>query len=245
MIEVEERCGGGRFGRGSALIRRWAGYLALAVGLGLLSGCVVPSSQTPREPIYASAEARAEAQQAVLKQAWKLVDKKFYAADYNGADWATAYDRYAERAGAAIGNAALYEVVNDMLAELNDAHTGAMSPLESWEDLMAARAFVGINLERIDDQWVVVDLRPGSAAEDAGVKLGWIAQARDGEVLEADGFTFRNEPGRTYAWTFLDEHDHAQVVNLTARTLSTRMPPVIKESDEGWIYLRFDEFETT
>ena len=242
---MEERCGGGQPDRWGARIRRWTGYLALAVGLGLFSGCVVPSSHPPREPIYASADARAEAQQAVLKQAWKLVDKKFYAADYNGADWTTAYDRYAERAGAAIGNTALYEVINDMLAELNDAHTGAMSPLESWEDLMAARAFVGINLERIDDQWVVVDLRPGSAAEDAGVKLGWIAQARDGEVLEADGFTFRNEPDRTYAWTFLDEHDHAQVVNLTARTLSTRMPPVIKESDEGWIYLRFDEFETT
>jgi C-terminal processing protease CtpA/Prc len=215
------------------------------VGLVCLTGCVVPLSQAPREPIYVDAEARVDAQQAVLKQAWKLVDSKFYAADYNGADWATAYDRYAPRAGEAIGTTALYEVVNEMLAELEDAHTGAMTPQESWEDFMAARAFVGINLERIDDHWVVVDLRPGSAAEEAGVKVGWIAQARDGEALKEDGFSFRNDPGRTYVWRFIDENDQTQLVSLVARTLATRMPPIIKRSEEGWIYLRFDEFESS
>ncbi len=221
---------------------RWWRWLAVSVIL--LTGCVGPSIQAPQEPIYASAAERAEVQTAILKQAWKLVEKRFYAPDYNGADWATAYDRYEARAAAAIGTTAFYEVINDMLAELEDAHTGAMSPLASWEDLMASRAFVGINLERIADQWVVVDLRPGSAAEEAGVKIGWIAQARDGEILQTEGFSFRNEPGRAYDWTFLDEQDQERIVPLTARTLATRMPPVERVSPEGWIYLRFDEFET-
>lgn len=218
--------------------------LVFALILVFLVGCVGPSMEAPEEPIYASAAERADEQTAVLKQAWKLVEKRFYAQDHNGADWETAYDRYEERAGDAIGTTAFYEVLNEMLAELDDAHTGAMSPIESWEDLMASRAFVGINLERIDDQWVVVDLRPGSAAQEAGVKLGWIAQARDGEVLQAEGFSFRNEPGRAYAWTFLDEEDQARIITMTARTLATRMPPVEQASPEGWVYLRFDEFET-
>ena len=219
--------------------------MGFAVALALLAGCVGPSMRAPQEPVYSGAAERVKAQTAVLKQAWKQVDKRFYAKDYNGAEWATAYDRYAEKAGAAVGTTALYEVINEMLAELEDAHTGAMSPLESWEDFVASRAFVGINLERIDEQWVIVDLRPGSAAEEAGIQIGWIAKARDGEILEADGFNFRNEPGRAYAWTFIDENDEEQIIDLTARTLATRMPPVERTSVEGWIYLRFDEFETT
>jgi len=228
-----------------SVFRRVLGPLVFAIGLVFLAGCVGPSRKAPGEPIYTSAADRAAEQTAVLKQVCKLVEKRFYAPDYNGANWATAYDRYAERAGAAIGTTAFYEVINAMLKELDDAHTGAMSPIESWEDLMASRAFVGINLERIDDQWVVVDLRPRSAAEEAGVKIGWIAQARDGEVLQAEGFSFRNEPGRAYAWTFLDEQDRAMVVTMTARTLATRMPPVERASPQGWVYLRFDEFETS
>ena len=233
-----------RWRRNSTL--KVAGWrLLLALGVVLLAGCVGPSMKAPQEPIYASAAERADAQTAILKQAWKLVDKRFYAEDYNGAEWGTAYDRYEQRAAEAMGTTAFYEVLNEMLAELEDAHTGAMSPIESWEHMVASRAFVGINLERIDEQWVVVDLRPGSAAEEAGVKIGWIAQARDGEILEADGFSFRNEPGRAYTWTFLDEEDQVRDVMLTARTLATRMPPIEQVSPEGWVYLRFDEFESS
>ena len=222
-------------------IRRVVALLAVAWSL---SGCVAPRSGPPAEPVYASVEVQAEAQVAILEQAWALVQKHFYDPGFNGAEWATAVERYREAAANAADVEALYDVINDMLSELDDAHTAALSPRAAWEDFVAERAFVGINLERVEDEWVVSELRPGSAAEEAGIKVGWIAIARDGETLTEDGITFESEPGVTYEWTFVDEDNALRQVMLLARTLSDRMPPEERHSDEGWVYLRFDEFET-
>ncbi len=218
------------------------GFVGLLLA-GLLGGCTLPRSSPPPEPLYASAEDRAEAQVAVLEQAWHFVEKRFYDPQFNGADWATAEERYRDRAATAADSTELYDVINEMLGELEDAHTMALSPLEAWEDYMAERAFVGLNLERVEDEWVVGELRPGSAAEEAGVEVGWIAIARNDEALTEEGITFISEPGQTYKWTFVDEANNLREVMLTARTLSDRMPPVERHSSEGWIYLRFDEFE--
>ena len=224
-----------------SLIRRLAVLLAVAWALG---GCVVPRSGPPAEPVYISAESRAEAQVAVLEQAWELVQKRFYDVGFNGADWSTAVERYRTAAAEAPDTEALYDVINEMLAELDDAHTAALSPQAAWEDFVAERAFVGINLERVEDEWVVSELRPGSEAEEAGIQVGWIAIARDGETLTEDGITFESEPGVTYEWTFVDENNALRQVMLRARTLSDRMPPQERHSEEGWVYLRFDEFES-
>ncbi|GAB5560317.1 MAG: S41 family peptidase [Synoicihabitans sp.] len=186
---------------------------------------------------------RARAQEAVLREAWKLVDKRFYDPDFNGADWATAFDRHREAARQAMSQEELYEVINDMLDELEDGHTGALSPIEAWEDLRAERAFVGLNLERLDNQWVVTELRPDSAAAESEIKPGWIATGRDGEPLPETRLNFESVPGQTYTWTFVDGDDQERAVPLVARTLPDWMPPQERYSAEGWIYLRFDEFE--
>lgn len=197
----------------------------------------------PEEPVFASAAERAEIQVATLEQVWRLVKKRFYAPDFNGADWDTAFVRYRDRAAQAPNQEALYEVINEMLAELNDGHTGALTPLEAWEDYMAERAFVGINLERLDGNWVVSELRPGSAAEESPIEPGWIALTRDGEPLPETSLDFDSQPGLSYAWEFLDADDEKRMVTLEARTLPDWMPPQEWHSPEGWVYLRFDEFE--
>ena len=218
------------------------GLLLVAV-IGLWAGCATPRSGPPAERVYTSVERRAEEQIAVLDQVWKLVDRRFYSPDFNGADWATALDRYRERAGEAESSEALYDVLNEMLEELGDAHTTALNPHESWEEYTAERAFVGLNLERVEDYWVVAELRPGSTAAEAGVQTGWVALARNGVPLPDEGLDFVSQPGESYEWSFADADSQVHVVSLTARTLSNRMPPVERRSNEGWIYLRFDEFE--
>lgn len=216
-----------------------AGFLLL----GALAGCVGPATGPPPEPVYASVADRERANEAVLEQVWALVQKRFYSPTFNGADWDSALERYRAAARAAETTSELYGVVNDMLEELGDAHTMALDPRQAWEDTVAARAFVGVNLERVEDQWVVSELRPGSAAAEAGVQTGWVAIARDGEPLPDEGITFDSEPDHTYEWTFVDQENVLRQVMLTARTLSDRMPPMERHSQEGWIYLRFDEFE--
>lgn len=214
--------------------------LALAL---VSSGCVTSRTTPPAEPVFASVTERTQVQVATLEQVWRMVNRRFYAPDFNGADWATALDRYRDRAARAPSQVALYEVINEMLAELDDGHTGAMTPREAWRDVMAERAFVGINLERLDDQWVVSELRPGSAAEDSEIEPGWIALARDGETLPEDRLNFESVPGESYTWELVDADEVRRTVILEARTLPDLMPPQERYESEGWVYLRFDEFD--
>jgi carboxyl-terminal processing protease len=97
----------------------------------VLGGCVTSRTTPPAEPVFASVAERAEAQVATLEQVWRLVNKRFYNPDFNGADWATAFDRYRERAARAPTQDALYAVINEMLEELDDGHTGALTPREA------------------------------------------------------------------------------------------------------------------
>ena len=217
---------------------------ALLGALLFLGGCSLPRHSAPTEPIYASTMARAKAQQKILMEAWKLVNKRFYDPEFNGADWATAYERYADEAGAEGSREDLYEVINDMLGELDDGHTGAMTPREAWEDYREERAFVGLNLERLEGQWIITELRPGSAAAESEIKPGWIALSRDGETLAEDRISFESIPGETYTWLFEDAEGKERAIPLLARTLPDWMPPEERHSAEGWIYLRFDEFES-
>jgi len=219
--------------------------LALVATVLTLAGCTTLHNNPPEEPIYATSAERAEAQKAVLHQAWRLVNKRFYDPEFGGADWSTAYQRYRDRAAAAPDVEALYEVINEMLDELDDGHTGAMTPMEAWEDLVEERAFVGLNLERLEDAWVVTELRPGSSAEESEVKPGWIAIARDGESLPEERLDLESTPGDSYTWTFRDGDNRAREVSLEARLLPDWMPPQEWHAKEGWVYLRFDEFESS
>ncbi len=222
----------------------WLRTVVFASAL-LLSGCVTLQDSPPTEPVYANAAERAEAQKAVLFQAWQLVNKRFYDPAFNGTDWATAYDRYKEQAATASDVESLYEVINEMLGELDDGHTGAMTPMDAWEDRVEERAFVGLNLERLEDEWVVTELRPGSAAQESEIEPGWIAIARDGDLLPDERLDLESTPGSAYTWTFLDERDRERDVTLEARLLPDWMPPQEWHSEEGWVYLRFDEFEAS
>ena len=209
-----------------------------------LGGCSLPRNSAPIEPVYASVAARTKAQQEVLFEAWKLVNKRFYNPEFNGAEWATAYDRYKDEAATAGSKEKLYDVINDMLGELDDGHTGALTPRAAWEEYREERAFVGLNLERLDGQWVITELRQGSSAAESEIAPGWIALSRDGESLGEDRLNFESLPGETYTWLFTDPEGDERSVPLLARTLPDWMPPEEKHSAEGWIYLRFDEFES-
>ena len=65
--------------------------------------------------------------------------------------------------------------------------------------------------------------------------------ARDGKPLEETGF--RLTEGQTVVYEFRDEQDQPQALTMTARVISTAIPPETRELDNGVIYLRFDHFD--
>ncbi len=225
-----------------AAARRWLAVVAAAFALAL-GGCrTLPSARVDLSGQPPAAAALAKANLEVFDAVWDLVHRKHYDPRLGGVDWAAAAATFAPRAAAAPDPKALYAVLNEMLAPLNDSHTLALSPERRSERRTAARARTGFNLLQVEGRWVVAEVVPGSPAEEAGVKPGWIAVARNGRPL-GPRTEFGAKEGETVTWEFLDAEDRTVTVSPAARRLSTVAPPTARVLPGGFVYVRFDEFD--
>jgi carboxyl-terminal processing protease len=159
-------------------------------------------------------------------------------------DWNAAADAFAGRAARARDETELYSMLNAMLAPLNDSHTHALTPVQATERRTHVRARTGFNMARLDGRWLVNEVLPGSPADLAGVKPGWIVVARNGEPLGLH-VNFRPKEGEEASWDFLDEKDHPVRLSPAAKRLSIGPRQVVRVLEGGFVYLRFEEFDGT
>jgi carboxyl-terminal processing protease len=180
------------------IVRVWFSVLLLV----LLAGCVsVPPVRVPIAELPPAQQARAHHNLSVFNAVWDLVNRKHYDPKYQGVDWNVTAATFGPKAAAATDEATLYGVLNAMLAPLNDSHTHALTPTQAVERRTHMRARTGFAMTRIEGHWVVSDVLPGSPAEEAGVKPGWIVVARNGEPL-GERNRFRTKEGEEVAWDF-------------------------------------------
>src|SRR4051812_39722536 len=223
----------------------WAnarGVITLGAALALAGCATLPKSPIAPAAVTGVSPAIAEHNVRVFNAAWDLVNRKHYDPKYAGVDWEAAAVKFGPKAAAAPDDKALYRAINEMLAELNDSHTHALSPAAAEERHTHQRARTGFNLLRIDNQWIVTDVVPDSPAAKAGVKVGWIVTALNGEPMTAR-FDFRPKVGEEARWEFRDENGQPVEVRAVARTMSTAPQQIAREVEGGVWYLRFDEFD--
>jgi carboxyl-terminal processing protease len=221
-------------------IRRW--FVSVAAS-ALLAGCAT----TPRTPLSLAQVppaqlARAQHNLTIFNAVWDLVNRKHFDPKFQGVDWEAAAATWGPKAIAAPDETALYRVLNEMLAPLHDSHTHALTPAQAIERRTQVRARTGFSMARLDGKWVVTEVMPGSPAEIAGLKTGWIVVARNGEPL-GDRFDFRPKEGEEVTWDFLDDKDQKVRLTPTAKRLSTAPRQVARELEDRFVYLRFDEFD--
>lgn len=217
-----------------------AGLLAAVV---FAAGCAtLPPVRVPLAEFPAEQQARAAENLRVFNAAWDLVSRKHYDPKLRGVDWDAAARTFGPQVAAAKDDTELYAVLNRMLAPLNDSHTHALSPAQVNERRTQVRARTGFNLMRIEARWVVSEVLPGSPAEQAGVRPGWVVVSRNGQPL-GPRMNFRPREGEAAEWEFLDEQDRAVRLAPPARRLSTASRQLVRELEGGWVYLRFDEFD--
>jgi carboxyl-terminal processing protease len=216
--------------------------LAALAFAGWLAGCATVAPTGVRLAGLPAAEAaRAQENLRVFAAAWDLVNRKHYNPATQGARWNAAAAQFGPRAAAARDDRELYAVINEMLAPLADSHTFALRPEQVTERRTRARVRTGFNLQRLGGRWVVNEVLPGSPAELAGVKVGWIVVARNGEPVR-ERIDFRPTPGEAATWDFLDENGREVRVAPVARELPTASRQVQRGLEGGFVYLRFDEF---
>lgn len=181
----------------------------------------------------------------VFAAVWQLVAVRQYDQKLNGADWRAEGAKFGAEAARAVDDKGLYEVLNRMLALLNDSHTHALTPDQTQERSIQRRARTGFLLSKIDGKWVVEEVLPGSPAALGGVKPGWIITARNGLGLDDNRVDFNVVEGDVVTWDFIDARDQPVKLDLVARALSTRPRQEVRVLDGGYVYLRFDGFDVT
>lgn len=213
--------------------------LALAAAL-LLAGCTTTPTEYQPPPARSAAE-RALHNTRVFERTWELVNRHYFDARFRGVDWPAMRERYRVDARAAADDVALYRVLNRMLAELKESHLSAATPRQAHERRTEHRAAVGIRMQVADDRRVVVEVVPGSPAERAGVRCGWIVTARNGAAIRDDDPPFNTRLGEPVTFDFLTPADEPVSLTLSPALLNfDRFES--RELPGGVRYLRFDAF---
>lgn len=231
-----------RFGR-CGIRSLWALWAIGVITLhALFAGCAtLPPTRVSLAEFPAENVARAKENLRVFNAVWDLVNRKHYDPKTRGEKWNATAGEFAPRAATAKDDAELYAVLNAMLAPLRDSHTFALTPVQAIERRTQVRARTGFNMQRVGGRWIVSDVLPESPAAEAGVEVGWVVVARNGEPM-GERVDFRLKEGEVVTWDFLDEKDEKVRLSPVAAQLSIASRQIVRELGDGFVYLRFDEF---
>jgi carboxyl-terminal processing protease len=197
---------------------------------------VVPAAAPDRD--------RTRMNQRVFDRVWSEVRGQYYDPRLHGVDWNAARRDYRPRALAAADDRALYGVLGEMLALLDDDHAGVAPPAVArrQDRLRDRRAAIGLSL-RPDPvspgDYLVEAVRVGSPAEAAGVAEGWRLSTGEGgwspeqDVLE----------GRPVRLAFSDETGAARPLELTPVVMEPQPAFVARHERPGVVVLRVEGFE--
>ncbi len=115
-----------------------------------------------------------ESRLAAFDRLWSIMRDQYPYFDVKGADWNDARDRYRPRVAAAGDDQVFFVLLAEMLGELNDGHTGVMSPYPDVACFGATREVEGLALVSV----------VGPSATAHGLARGEIVTAVDGRDVE-------------------------------------------------------------
>ncbi len=160
-----------------------------------------PAAAGAQVSTAAPGAARVEMRRAILDAAWKLVRDKHYDKTLGGLDWAAVRDKHEPAALGAPTEVAFYRALNDMIGELRQSHMmvsgpGAQEGAEPDDDAPPPAADTaaapagetgdpGLTVRVIEGRPTVTHVRPGSSAERAGLKPGFLVTHLGGREIKA------------------------------------------------------------
>jgi carboxyl-terminal processing protease len=205
----------------------------------------VPAASVLTEAPARPDRVRARMNQRVFDSVWSEVRGQYYDPALHGVDWNSARRTFRPQALAAPDDRALYRVLGDMLALLDDDHARASAPAVArrLDTIHQPRAAIGVTL-RLDPgkpgHYIVDSVREGSPAEAAGVAPGWrldttAAAAWSPELDVVDG--------QAVTLAFSDPQGTLRSLTVTPRVMQPRPFFTADLSRPGVAVLRVDAFE--
>lgn len=195
-------------------------------------------------PVRPSRE-RVRMNQRVFDRVWSEVRGQYYDPGLHGVDWNAARRTYRPRALAAADDRALYRVLGDMLALLDDDHAAASAPAVArrLDTARQTRAVIGVTLRpepAVAGVYVIDRIREGSPAEAAGVAEGWRLDTT------APGAWFPEldvVEGQPVSLTLVDPDGARRTLSVTPRIMQPRPSFTADLSRPGVAVLRIDAFD--
>lgn len=201
----------------------------------------------------------------IFEQVWSVINEKYYDANFHGVDWKTVRERYRPMIENAESEDEFYALLDKMAGELRDSHTRVFSP--KGRENRENRRFVGvgISLGRIENEFVVTEVAPGSEAARAGVKIGMIVKSLDGQPianafekaraeigassseralhLRAFSRLLAGKPDSSLRLELFDFDGREFEIGLTRRNFSSDHSYIEKFLSSGLIYVKFGGFD--
>jgi carboxyl-terminal processing protease len=181
----------------------------------LMTVCASPPTPAPAPSTAAQPAPTYDADLglASFDSAWSIIYRTHFDTTFNGVDWPAVRDELRPRAKAATTTAALRSVINDMLEKLGESHF-ALIPKEiadtlnpttdstETEEDSVGTGDLGLDVRLIGGDIVVTGVEPGSPADSAGVRTGWIVATIGHDSVAGLVRQLRNRDLR-YSVTFL------------------------------------------
>jgi carboxyl-terminal processing protease len=188
---------------------------------------------------------RARMNQRVFDRVWAEVRGQYYDPQLHGVDWLAARRTYRPQALAAADDRALYRVLGEMLALLDDDHAGASAPAVARrrDARRQSRPTLGVTLRPQPAEpgvYVVEKVRDGSPAEAAGVAVGWRLDTNGPGAWHPELDVVE---GRAVELAFAEADGAPRTVTLVPRFMAPRPDFVADRSRPGVVVLRIEGFE--
>ncbi|MBN1537336.1 MAG: PDZ domain-containing protein [Anaerolineales bacterium] len=147
----------------------------------------IPPTETP-VPTATLAFLAKDGRLEIFEKLWNIINDYYIYKDFNGVDWDAVHEEYYAKVIATNNPELFYDLLNEMIALLNDEHSGLLNPREVAQEEMefaGENQFVGIGVltQAVYERGYATVLLtfPNSPAEKAGIK------AHD-NILRADGY---------------------------------------------------------
>src|SRR5688572_28047604 len=148
-----------------------------------LLACV--SAALAQPPVTAvqvpNAAERSKARLEAFEKVWNTINEKHYDPTFGGVDWNKVRRDYHPKAVAAATDEDVHGVLRSMLGELKLSHFGIFP--RDIASQIAGTAGVGIDLKMLGGTAVIARVQPGSTAEAAGLKAGFIVRKINGSTV--------------------------------------------------------------
>ena len=182
-----------------------------------------PSALSPAPAARAGAvQSSAKVREQTFQKVWEVVRDKFFDPDFNGVDWNAMHARYAPLVPSVKSDNDLYDLLDRMMGELHSSHMQIIRP-DGIAAMRTPPAVTGLGLRGVEGHATVSRVLPGSSAERAGIRLGYILQRVDGvdvTDLNQARVSLSGPANSQVRVTVLDEHDAPHEVTLDRRPLA-------------------------